>query len=102
MSVTPKDVEHVARLAELAVEPAELPELTAQLDRIVGFVARLAELEAPGTGDAERFVPGPSAAPLREDVVRPARLAVSPAELAPEFVDGFFVVPRLGAMEEAP
>ncbi len=100
MSVTRKEVEHVARLAELAVEPSELPELTAQLDRIVGFVARLNQLEVGA--DPERFVPGPEAAPLREDRVEPARLAYPPARLAPEFVDGFFVVPRLGAMEEEP
>ena len=98
MSVTRNDVEHVARLAELAVEPSELADLTAQLDRIVGFVATLSQVEA--TGSAERFIPGPSQTPLREDLVRPANLAIPPARLAPEFVEGFFVVPRLGAMEE--
>lgn len=98
MSVTRKDVEHVARLAELAVEPDELADLTAQLDRIVGFVAALNQSETSGSG--ERFIPGPSETPLREDVVRPANLAIPPARLAPEFVEGFFVVPRLGAMEE--
>jgi aspartyl-tRNA(Asn)/glutamyl-tRNA(Gln) amidotransferase subunit C len=99
MSVTPKEVEHVARLAELAVDPGELPALTAQLDRIVGFVAQLNRIDSAGT---ERFVPGPDATPLREDVVRPADLAMPPSRLAPEFIDGFFVVPRLGAMEEEP
>ena len=98
MSVTRNDVEHVARLAELAVEPNELADLTAQLDRIVGFVATLNQVET--TGSAERFIPGPSQTPLREDLVRPANLAIPPAKLAPEFVEGFFVVPRLGAMEE--
>jgi aspartyl-tRNA(Asn)/glutamyl-tRNA(Gln) amidotransferase subunit C len=99
MSVTRKDVEHVARLAELAVEPNELADLTAQLDRIVGFVAALNQSEPGGSGE-ERFIPGPSETPLREDVVRPANLAIPPAQLAPEFIEGFFVVPRLGAMEE--
>jgi hypothetical protein len=36
---------------------------------------------------------------LAEDVVQPARLTRGPSELAPEFVRGLFVVPRLGAME---
>jgi aspartyl-tRNA(Asn)/glutamyl-tRNA(Gln) amidotransferase subunit C len=101
MSVTRKDVEHVARLAELAVEPNELADLTAQLDRIVGFVASLNQVDTSATS-GERFIPGPGETPLREDVVRPANLAIPPARLAPEFVDGFFVVPRLGAMEEEP
>jgi Asp-tRNA(Asn)/Glu-tRNA(Gln) amidotransferase C subunit len=37
---------------------------------------------------------------LREDVVGPDRLARDPAAFAPEFRDGFFLVPRHGAMEE--
>jgi len=98
VSVTPKEVQHVATLAELAVEEAELPALTEQLNRIVGFVAQLAELgDLEGAGS---YVAGPEATPLRADVVEAADLARPPAELAPEFVDGFFVVPKLGAMEE--
>jgi len=98
MSVTGKDVEHTARLAELAVEPAELPALTEQMDRIVGFVAQLAELGDDESAGA--FLPGPERVTLRPDVVERADLARPPASLAPEFIDGFFVVPRLGAMEE--
>lgn len=97
MSVTAKDVQHVARLAELAVEPEELPTLTEQMDRIVGFVAQLAELGDRDSGPS--YVAGPERTPLRPDVVEPPDLARPPATLAPEFVDGFFVVPKLGAME---
>jgi len=99
VSVTAKDVQHVARLAELAVEPDELPALTEQMDRIVGFVAQLAELGDRDTGAS--YVAGPERSALRADVVEPPDLVRSPAELAPEFVDGFFVVPKLGAMEES-
>ena len=98
MSVTAKDVQHVARLAELAVEPDELAALTEQMDRIVGFVAQLGELAAQDQGAS--YLAGPERATLRSDVVEPADLARPPAALAPEFVDGFFVVPKLGAMEE--
>ncbi len=99
MSVSPRDVQHVARLAELAVDDADLPALTAQMDRIVSFVAQLSEL-----GDLDgvaSYLAGPERTPLREDVVRPAELARTPAAIAPEFVDGFFVVPKIGAMEES-
>jgi aspartyl/glutamyl-tRNA(Asn/Gln) amidotransferase C subunit len=99
VSVPREEVERIAGLAALALDPAELPALTAQLDRIVGFVARLAEAESlPDPPDAPEAA---ADSPLREDVVLPADLARSPAELAPEFVDGFFVVPKLGAMEES-
>ena len=43
---------------------------------------------------------GPERVTLRPDVVERADLARPPAAFAPEFIDGFFVVPRLGAMEE--
>ena len=98
MSVTAKEVAHVAGLAELAVDPSDLPALTAQMNRIVGFVEQLAELGEPGK--ATSYVAGPQETPLRPDEVRPAGLARPPSAIAPEFVDGFFVVPRLGGMEE--
>lgn len=99
MSVPREEVERIAGLAALALDPAELPELTAQMDRIVGFVAQLAEAELlPDPADAPET---PADSPLRDDVVLPPDLTRRPAQLAPEFVDGFFVVPRLGAMEES-
>jgi len=90
----------VARLAELAVDDNELPALVNQLERIVGFVEQLSAV----TDDAgvPVFVAGPAATPLRDDQVRPARLAHPVAAFAPEFVDGFFVVPLRGAAEESP
>jgi aspartyl-tRNA(Asn)/glutamyl-tRNA(Gln) amidotransferase subunit C len=98
MSVTAQDVKHVARLAELAVADADLPALTDQMDRIVSFVAQLRELaDSEATGS---FLAGPDQTPLRPDEVRPGGLAYPPQAFAPEFVDGFFVVPKLGAMEE--
>ena len=37
---------------------------------------------------------------LREDVEVAVPLARPPAAIAPEFVEGFFLVPRHGAMED--
>lgn len=99
MTVRREDVLHVAKLAELAVEEADLPKLVEQLDRIVGYVAQLNEV--PAGEQAPEFIAGPEAVSLRADEVRPTPLARTPAEMAPEFLHGFFVVPRLGAMEGA-
>jgi aspartyl/glutamyl-tRNA(Asn/Gln) amidotransferase C subunit len=99
MSVSAGDVAQVAKLAELAVDDTELPALTEQMDRIVSFVAQLGaiqDLEGAGA-----FLAGPDRSPLRADVVNPAALARPPAAIAPEFIDGFFVVPRLGALDGA-
>ncbi len=98
MSIGREQVLHVAMLAEIGVDEADLPRLVEQLNRIVGYVEQLDEVpDAP----SEPFLAGPDAAPLREDVVAPVPLSRPPAEIAPEFKDGFFLVPRHGAMEEA-
>ena len=99
MSIGREEVRHVARLAELAVREGELDRLVEQLNRIVDYVALLDRV--PADRMAEPFVAGPALAALREDVPGPVPLARPPAEIAPEFRDGFFLVPRHGAMEEA-
>jgi aspartyl-tRNA(Asn)/glutamyl-tRNA(Gln) amidotransferase subunit C len=99
MKIGRDQVLHIAKLAELAVDEADLPELAKQLDDIVAYVAQLDAL--PSEPGATAFHPGPAAVAWREDTVRPVPLALPPEKLAPEFRDGFFVVPRLSAMEEA-
>jgi aspartyl-tRNA(Asn)/glutamyl-tRNA(Gln) amidotransferase subunit C len=98
MSVRREDVLHVARLAELAVEEADLPRLVEQMSRIVDYVAQLNEV--PAGEEAPPFLAGPASIALRADEARPAALTRSPAEMAPEFIHGFFVVPKLGALGE--
>ena len=97
MTIRRDEVLHVAKLAELAVP--ELGRLVEQLNRIVDYVTQLDEV--PADHIAEPFLPGPSELSLREDVEGAVPLARPPVELAPEFRDGFFLVPRHGAMEDA-
>jgi aspartyl-tRNA(Asn)/glutamyl-tRNA(Gln) amidotransferase subunit C len=99
MSIGRDQVLHVAKLAELAVESGEVERLVDQMNRIVDYVAQLDQVATePGT---EAFLPGPSAVSLRDDVEGAVPLARPPADQAPEFRDGFFLVPRHGAMEDA-
>ncbi|HET6836953.1 MAG TPA: Asp-tRNA(Asn)/Glu-tRNA(Gln) amidotransferase subunit GatC [Gemmatimonadales bacterium] len=99
MSIGREQVLHVAKLAELAVEAEDVERLVEQMNRIVDYVAQLDQVATePAT---EAFLPGPSSVSLRDDVEGAVPLAQPPAELAPEFRDGFFLVPRHGAMEEA-
>jgi len=97
MSIGRDEVLHAARLAALDVHEDELPQLVAQMGRIVDFVAQLGEV--PASEEAPPFHAGPDHVALRADVVAPTPLARGPAEMAPEFREGLFVVPRLGAME---
>jgi aspartyl-tRNA(Asn)/glutamyl-tRNA(Gln) amidotransferase subunit C len=97
MSVSRDEVLKIARLAELHVDDAALPALVEQMSRILDYVAQIATVA--GSETAPPFVPGPAAAPFRGDEVRPSPLAFGPADMAPVFRDGFFLVPRLGAFE---
>jgi aspartyl-tRNA(Asn)/glutamyl-tRNA(Gln) amidotransferase subunit C len=98
MTIGRDEVLHVAKLAELAVPEGELDRLVEQMNRIVAYVAQLDEV--PGDRRAEPFLPGPAAVSLRQDVEDPVPLARPPAAMAPEFKEGFFLVPRHGAMED--
>lgn len=98
MSIGRDEVLHVARLAELAVRDEDLARLVEQLNRIVDYVAQLDRV--PAEDGADLFLPGPEQVELREDVPGSVPLARPPAALAPEFAEGFFLVPRHGAMED--
>lgn len=98
MKIGAEDVRHVAGLAELAVADADVAVLAQQLEGIVNFVAQLDEI---ALDQAEsRVVVGPERTPLREDVVAPIPMTRTPAEMAPVFQLGFYVVPKLGGMAE--
>jgi aspartyl-tRNA(Asn)/glutamyl-tRNA(Gln) amidotransferase subunit C len=99
MTIGRDEVLHVARLAELAVREEELTRLVDQLNRIVDYVAQLDRV--PADRMAAAFLPGPQSVGLRPDVPGPVPLARPPAALAPAFAEGFFLVPRHEAMEEA-
>jgi aspartyl-tRNA(Asn)/glutamyl-tRNA(Gln) amidotransferase subunit C len=98
MSIGRDEVLHVAKLAELAVRDEDLDRLVEQLNRIVDYVAQLNQV--PAERMAEPFLPGPAAVALRDDTPGADPLARAPAELAPEFAEGFFLVPRHEAMED--
>jgi aspartyl-tRNA(Asn)/glutamyl-tRNA(Gln) amidotransferase subunit C len=98
MSIGLEEVLHVAKLAELAVREDELRRLVEQMSRIVDYVATLDEV--PTDVEVEPFRAGPESAPLREDVESTIPLARPPSALAPEFKEGFFLVPRHGSMED--
>jgi aspartyl-tRNA(Asn)/glutamyl-tRNA(Gln) amidotransferase subunit C len=98
VSIGRDEVLHVARLAELAVAGGDLDRLVEQLNRIVDYVASLDEVSSDTA--AGPFLAGPQSVVLREDVERRTALSRPPASIAPEFAEGFFLVPRHGAMED--
>jgi len=97
MSVSREEVLRIAQLAELDVEEEGLPTLAEQMSRILDYAAQLSAVPANGT--VKVFVPGPDAIRFRADEVTPSGLAFGPEEFAPDFKEGFFVVPKLSQFE---
>lgn len=99
MSIGRDDVLKVAHLAELKVAEAEVAPLVKQLGGIVDFVAQLGKADLPA--DTPEFTHGPARVALREDRVAPVPLERSAERMAPDWQDGFYVVPRLAHQEDA-
>jgi aspartyl/glutamyl-tRNA(Asn/Gln) amidotransferase C subunit len=99
MAVTPADIEHIAALARLRLEPQEVDRLTGQLNDILGHFAALQSIDVR---DVPPFaVAAEGAAPLRADVPGADPLHVDPAVNAPAWRAGFFTVPRLAAQRRS-
>jgi aspartyl-tRNA(Asn)/glutamyl-tRNA(Gln) amidotransferase subunit C len=95
VTISREEVERIARLASLAVDEEALPVLTRQIGAILHHVARLEGVEDGGETELR---PGPTRAPLADDLPGSMPLRRSPAQLAPAFEQGFFVVPALEAL----
>jgi aspartyl-tRNA(Asn)/glutamyl-tRNA(Gln) amidotransferase subunit C len=94
-------VRHVARLARLHLDDGEVDRLSVELAGILAHFEELSEVALPPEeGPSDRGL----APRQRDDVVDPDPLDVPPSEMAPEWRDGFFIVPRLPALNsvEAP
>jgi aspartyl-tRNA(Asn)/glutamyl-tRNA(Gln) amidotransferase subunit C len=88
-----KDVEHVARLARLALTDAEIERMREQLNGILAYIEKLNELD---TSDVE---PTSHAVPLvnvmRDDEAGPCLPREEALANAPDRAGDFFRVPRI-------
>ncbi len=96
--LTRADVEHVARLARLALSDEELERFTGQLAAILEHAARVAALDTAGVVPTAHPIPLSNV--LRPDEIRPGLPRDEVLAMAPEAEDGRFRVPRM--MTEAP
>jgi aspartyl-tRNA(Asn)/glutamyl-tRNA(Gln) amidotransferase subunit C len=97
MSVSPEDVARIASLARLQLTSEEVEAMSHQLSSILAHMDALALVdvrEAPAVAGVTD-----TPAPLRADEPGADPLARPVAEVAPEWRDGLFVVPRLAALD---
>lgn len=93
MSITVKDVEHVANLARLELSDAEKEQLTGQLNAILEYADKLNELDTNGIEPTSHVLPLYNV--MREDEVKPSLTAEKALLNAPEEEDGHFRVPAV-------
>lgn len=93
MSITADEVRQVARLARLDVLEKELESITEQLDRILGYIDKLNELDTDGIKPTTHAVEMENA--FRDDETRPSLSQQEALANGPEQNGEAFVVPKV-------
>jgi aspartyl-tRNA(Asn)/glutamyl-tRNA(Gln) amidotransferase subunit C len=95
--LTRADVEHVAKLARLALSDAEIDQFTVQLGAVLEHFASVAALDTTDVPPTSHPIPLSNV--LRPDSPRPGLDRDVVLGMAPEAEDGRFRVPRVLAEE---
>jgi aspartyl/glutamyl-tRNA(Asn/Gln) amidotransferase C subunit len=99
-AVSEDDVRKIAALAKLASDPESIHKLTEELNGILEHVRVLERLDDPVTSESRGTGETPA---FRDPALPPDPLSAgAPASLAPAWQDGFFLVPRLPALDDGP
>lgn len=93
MSITIKDVEHVAALARLELSEIEKEQFTGQLNAILKYAEKLGELDTDNVPPTSHVQPITNV--MREDVSRPSVGVEKAMRNAPDEDEGQFRVPAV-------
>lgn len=93
MSVTKKDVEHIAKLARLEFNDEEINDYTQQLNKILEYVDKLNELDTENVEPLSHPVEGSNV--FREDELKTSVSTEDALANAPDRTDEFFKVPKV-------
>jgi aspartyl-tRNA(Asn)/glutamyl-tRNA(Gln) amidotransferase subunit C len=93
VKITLAEVEHVARLARLALDADEKERMRSQLDAILGYIEQLRRVNTDGVEPTAHVLPLVNV--LRDDEVRPSYPVEAMLANAPDAQDGQFRVPRI-------
>ncbi|HMB02069.1 MAG TPA: Asp-tRNA(Asn)/Glu-tRNA(Gln) amidotransferase subunit GatC [Spirochaetota bacterium] len=89
--ITKDSIEHLAKLAKLAIDPDQLDELTRDLQNILRFVEEINELDTAKTQPLANVIEQKDI--YREDKPSPSLPLEETIKNAPEFRQGHFIVP---------
>ena len=93
MELTDKDVQKVAKLARLNIQQAEADRLTGEMNSILGYIDKLAELNTDGVEPTFHASAANNA--FREDVCKRSLPVEEGLANAPASEDGSFKVPKV-------
>ena len=93
MNITEKEVIAVANLARLSLNPDEVSSVTEQLDRILGYVAKLNEINTDGVKATSHVQAITNA--FREDELKDSLPRDDALANAPRQNEEAFIVPRI-------
>jgi aspartyl-tRNA(Asn)/glutamyl-tRNA(Gln) amidotransferase subunit C len=93
VKITLAEVEHVARLARLALGADEKEQMRRQLDAILGYVEQLRRVDTTGVEPTAHVLPLVNV--MRDDEVRPSYPPDAMLQNAPDAHEGEFRVPRI-------
>jgi aspartyl-tRNA(Asn)/glutamyl-tRNA(Gln) amidotransferase subunit C len=93
MSLTPDDVRRLARLARIAIEPAEETAVLERLNRVLGLIEQMRAVDTRGIEPMAHAVD--TAQRLRADKVRETDQRALYQSVAPAVEDGLYLVPKV-------
>ena len=93
MSVSLEDVRHLAELSQIRLNRTELTSLASDIDRIVGYIDQLDELDTAGVEPTFQLTGLENV--WRTDEVKPQLERQELLQLAPDSEDGQVKVPKV-------
>jgi len=93
MSITVKDVQHVAKLARLQLSPEEEATLTEQMNAILQYAEKLNELDTEHVKPTTHVLQVSNV--MRDDVIKESLSQEAALLNAPDDEDGHFKVPAV-------
>ena len=93
MSVSSEQVRHIAKLARIGMNDAEVEALVPEINNILGWVEQLGEVNTDGVEPLATVID--QKLRLRDDVVNDGNIRDEVLANAPEAQHGFFAVPKV-------